>query len=568
MSGLVGALALAAIGRAPAIAEAKRPNIVVIQTDDQTSAMLHSRYVDRRGRRHVTMPRTLSLIGDRGVEFTNYYSSVPVCSPSRSTLLSGQYAHTSGLVRNVGILGGARGIERSDVYEENLATSLQAAGYHTAHFGRFVNGYGSETGIDDPTVPPGWDTWATDWTPGPVRRYYGYRLNVNGRILGPFGKAHYRAWKNKDSRRCPSLGLRCNYHADQIVTRAVRDIRRAPSGPIYVQIDHQAPHSAPDGEAHTEPARRHIGSAVRTPLPRPPGFNERDTSDKPRVLRRGAKPLEKSQIKRMKIRWRRELEALRAVDEGVGRIVRTLRQTGRLRNTYIIFVSDNGAFLGEHRYNRSKFLAYEPSTRVPLMITGPGVKRGTTSPAIVGNVDLAPTIADLAKADLQLPPDGRSMKPLLRHPRRVGHRSVILESYRLPSPSLNAHLEGEGIKVPEGRDAGISAQVPAVNYSAIRAGHYKYVKYAGGGRELYDLSADPHELANRIHWPGYARVARFFAKQLDRRQFCKGRECRKGVRNIPEPKLRRHRRPDKAERHPGKAQRHPGKDGGATPGRN
>ncbi len=537
LAGLTAALLAAALARAGEAGA--RPNIVVMQTDDQTSRMLHSVYVGPHGGRHPTMPNTLRLMGRMGVEFTNYYSTIPVCSPSRSALLSGQYGHTSGMVRNLGLLGGARGISRSAAWDGNFAAALQQAGYYTAHFGRFVNEYGNETGYDDPAVPPGWNYWATDWTPGPARRFYGYRLNVNGRIEGPFGSLRYEARKNKDSPKCPAGGLSCNYHTDQITTRALRVIRHAPKQPLYVQIDYEAPHGVADGNGESEPASRHIGSAVRTPLPRPPGFNEPKIGDKPPGLRAGASRLTRAQIAFDRERWRHELESLRAVDDSVGRVIRTLRATGRLRNTYVIFMSDNGAFFGEHRYAGSKFLAYEPSTNVPLIIRGPGVKRGRRSAAIVGNVDMAPTIADLAGAPLLIPPDGRSMEPLLRRPDRVGRRAIVLESYRLPSRALYAHLESEGIEVPDDLGASASAKVPAVNFTALRAGRYKYVEYEGGGRELYDLRLDPGELSNRIHWPGYRRVFQALDRQMRWRQFCAGITCRRGTGPLPAPKLPR-----------------------------
>ena len=537
LAGLAAVLLAVALGRSAELAHA-RPNFVVIQTDDQTARMLHSTYVDRRGKRHPTMPNTLRLIGDQGVEFSNYYASIPVCSPSRSALLSGQYGHTSGLIRNQGQFGGAGGLAASKAWNRNFAVALKRSGYFTAHFGRLVNGYGNPAGYDDPKVPPGWSYWATDWTPGKARRFYGYDLNVNGRIVGPIGPFRYEAQSKKDRRSCPAGGLNCKYHTDQITTRALRVIRSAPRRPLYVQIDYEAPHGVADGNGSSEPASRHIGSAVRTRLPRPPGFNEVDISDKPLRLRRGARRLNREEIAYVADRWRGELESLRAVDESVGRVVRTLRRTGRLRNTYIFFVGDNGAFFGEHRYAQSKFLAYEPSTNVPLVVRGPGVRRNRISGGIVSNVDIAPTIADLARVRLLLPSDGRSIRRLLRFPRRLGRRAVILESFRLPSPELYRHFEENGIDVPGDPGASASAVVPALNYSAVRAGRYKYIEYEAGGRELYDLKLDPGEVSNRVHWRGYRRVREKLERQLAWRKFCAGATCRKGTGRIPLPKLR------------------------------
>jgi hypothetical protein len=132
------------------------------------------------------------------------------------------------------------------------------------------------------------------------------------------------------------------------------------------------------------------------------------------------------------------------------------------------------------------------------------------------------------------------MKRLFRQPKKVGRRAVILESYRLPSRALYDHLQGEGVETPADLDASSSAVVPALNYTAIRAGRYKYVQYEAGGRELYDLRLDPYEVSNRIHWPGYRRVVRTFQRQMKWRRFCAGRTCRKGTGRLPLPKLRRH----------------------------
>lgn len=544
VAALAATLVGAALGRVPQFAEA-RPNIVVIQTDDQTSRMLHSTWIDRQGHRHPTMPNTLRLIAGQGLEFTNYYASIPVCSPSRSALLSGQYGHTSGLIRNLGRLGGARGISLSDVWEGNIAAALRQRGYRTAHFGRFVNEYGNESGYADPATPPGWTNWATDWTPGPVRRFYGYKLNVNGKIEGPFGRANYQSRQHKDPVRCPAGGLKCNYHTDQIATRAIREIRTRTNRPLYMQVDFEAPHGAPEEGGAAEPASRHIGTASRTKLPRPPGFNEVDIRDKPRALRAGSRRLSPVQVEAVRQKWIEELETLRSVDQSVGRIIRNLAATGRLANTFVFFISDNGAFFGEHRYAASKFLAYEPATNLPLLVRGPGVKKGRKSGAIVSNVDLAPTFARLAGARLLLPPDGRSIKPLFRHPRRVGRRAVVIESYRLPSRALYSHLEAEGVDVPDDLGASSSAVVPAVNYTALRAGRYKYIQYEGGGRELYDLKLDPGEVSNRIHWKGYRRVVRIFERQIKWRRFCSGRTCRRGTGKLPVPVIKRRKHPSR-----------------------
>ncbi len=527
------AILAVAVCRAPEMASAKRPNFVLIQADDQTAATMRAIAVDKKGKKARVMPNTLDLIGKRGVEFSNYYSSAPLCSPSRSTLLSGQYAHTSGLPRNSGRRGGALGFSLSDVFSGNLAVSLQRAGYYTSHFGDFINHYGNKTGYNKTAVPPGWDKWATAWTPGKVNRYYGYRLNVNGKIKGPFGSPNYARNANKDPIGCPSVKLDCNYSTDVLTTRAVRTIRQAKKGPMYMQVDYEAPHDGSSGSTRAEPARRYIGTAAASKLPKPPGFNERNIDDKPAVLRNRNAQLSQRKVAGIEKRYRAQLESLRAMDDGVGRIVKALKDTRRLGNTYVMVFSDHGYFLGEHRFGKSKFLPHEPSSSVNLLVRGPGVKKDSTSSAIVGNVDMAPTIADLAGAKLGLKPDGRSFANVLKRPGKARSRSVILESYLRPSEALNQHLGSRGAA-----GATVSGAVPYVNYTGLRAGRYKYIAYEPGGHELYDMKADPFELSNKVKSKRYRRVVKVMDRELTARQFCAGIECRKGVRNLPKPKPR------------------------------
>ena len=111
---------------------------------------------------------------------------------------------------------------------------------------------------------------------------------------------------------------------------------------------------------------------------------------------------------------------LLSVDDQVERIMNTLRLEGQLDNTYVIFLSDNGYFGGEHRIRQGKYLPHEPSSHVPMMIRGPGILPGQTSSTLVSNVDIASTIADIADADPTLQQDGRSLLPVrLRRPRRA-----------------------------------------------------------------------------------------------------------------------------------------------------
>jgi arylsulfatase A-like enzyme len=195
--------------------------------------------------------------------------------------------------------------------------------------------------------------------------------------------------------------------------------------------------------------------------------------------------------------YRQRLESLLAIDEGVAQIVTALRAAGELDNTLIVYTSDNGFFHGEHRIPSGKVQVYEPSVRVPLILRGPGVPRGRTlvEPSI--NVDLAPTILGAANMRPGRVMDGRSLLPLLAHPSRRWGRDVLLET-----PS----------------------------YAGVRTPRYKYVEYAGGARELYDLARDPDELESQHANAAYATIRAELARRLIALRNCRGAACRAGPR--------------------------------------
>ena len=123
------------------------------------------------------------------------------------------------------------------------------------------------------------------------------------------------------------------------------------------------------------------------------------------------------------------LESLRDIDDGVRQIIGTLSQTGRLQNTYVIFASDNGFFFGEHRLLGGKFLAYEPATHLPLLIRGPGIKPGSSTGELAANIDIAPTVLELAGAKADKSIDGRSLVPFMRDPDLRTRRPILFESF-------------------------------------------------------------------------------------------------------------------------------------------
>ena len=528
LAALLGAalvlLLVAPLDRSPAA----RPNFVVIQTDDQNAATVRARLRGKVGGFKPVMPHAVRQILNRGTEFRNYYASSPVCSPSRASLLSGQYPWNNGVESNSGPNGGWNGWVNNPVYRQNLVTTLHRSGYRTAHFGKFTNGYFDTThGSVERKVPPGWTDWfTTSYEVG--THFYGYRLNVNGRATRPIGSLHYRQYgPGIDPRKCSLRKLEdfwplgdCNYSGDVFTAAAVREIRRENRRPFYIQIDYQAPHGDVAAPRGPQPASREIGTARRTPLPRPPSFNEADFSDKPALIRDLAPdPMGPGAIRRLTFSYRRYLESLRSVDDGVGAIMRALRQSGKLGRTYVFLLSDHGLFLGEHRYDWGKFMPYEDSASPLMAVRGPGVRRGRVSREVVGNIDVPVTIMRLARARPGYAVDGRSLRPYWRHPGRQTNRAMAI--------AIDSRQDDGS--------ASASAHAPALRYRGFRAGRYKYIRYDQGGEELYDLARDPNEMNNRAGAPAYSSVLAWMRARLNRVTECQAGVCRAPLPEPPRP---------------------------------
>ena len=433
-------------------------------TDDQTVESLR------------VMPNVQRLLAAQGTSFTNSFASFPLCCPSRATFLTGQYAHNHTVMGNRPPQGGYEKIRPT--HANTLPAWLQRAGYHTIHIGKYLNGYGS----DDPTeVPTGWTEWYGSVDPS-TYSFYDYTLNENGNLV-QYGSQP------------------ADYQADVYTAKAVDAIRRlAPSArPFFLKVAYLAPHSGrprepddPSAQATPVPAPRHRDRFANEPLPTPPSFNEADLSDKPQAIRN--RPLlHPGRIASVAENYRQRLESLLAVDEGVASIVAALDAAGELRNTLIVFTSDNGFFHGEHRIAAGKVELYEPSVRVPLILRGPGVARAIVHPEAVVNADVPATIVAAARARAERTLDGRSLLPLTGSPTLRWGRDILLET-----PS----------------------------YSAIHTPRYVYAEHATGEQELYDLVDDPHQLVSRHADPAIATVADELARRLARLRTCSGASCR------------------------------------------
>jgi len=524
-------LAAVAVLASPGLAQASRPNIVVIQTDDQRAGSVKATFREASGKKARVMPNTVKQIFQRGTQFSNYYATSPVCSPSRASLLTGQYPHNHGLIQNDAPLGGWQGWQALAAYNDNLPVVLQQAGYRTSHFGKIMNGYyDTESGRVETTVPPGWDRWfSTSFTRGAL--FYGYEVNDDGIARSNFGNPLYRFETGLDPKRCDVRTLTrqrfaggCRHLTDTMTRAAVREIRRNAGEPLFMQIDYQAPHGDIRPPVGPMPATRHLGSTETTSLPRPANYNEADISDKSQLIQDAAPTrLGYWQNRRLERSYQRYIASLRAVDDGVGAIIRTLRNAGELSNTYFIFLSDHGYFFGEHRFSSAKFLPYDASARVSMAVSGPGVPPGGHSKELVGNVDIAPTILRLTGAEAGFEMDGRPLRRFWRDPDRISRRPLGL-TYRR-----------SGVEPGDGGTS-VSNKAPSLAYDGFMVGPYKYFRYkASGEAELYDLRRDPSELRNVIDAPDYSQVRKYMEFWLPRVSGCSGSDCRDWLPKWPAP---------------------------------
>ncbi len=450
-----------------------QPNIVLILTDDEDVAS------------HRFMPKTKALIEDAGTTFDNFFVSYAFCCPSRASILRGQYGHNTHVVGNELPFGGYEKLLQQGLEKSTVATWLQAAGYHTALFGKYINRYEPNRG-----VPPGW----TDWYGGGTDAHqgYNYSLNENGRIV--------------------AYGTAPDDYANDVLTRkAVAVIKRSTAAgqPFFLYVSTFTPHSP------AAAAPRHLHLFRDAELPRPPSFDEADVSDKPRVIQ-SFPHLEGHALAWLEDEYRRRLQSLQAVDDMVETIVGALKATGVLERTYVIYTSDNGFHMGEHRMIAGKDTGYEEDIRVPMVMRGPGVPKGGHIGAMALNIDLAPTFADMAGVRTPEFVDGRSFLPLLADPGHPWRRSFLIERRQLEQQYIDL-AEQQGVT----RD-----QLDRHAYlEGLRTHEWAYMEYATGERELYNVQDDPYELDNLIGTADPA-LAAALAAHLGKLARCAGAACR------------------------------------------
>ena len=537
---LAAALALLAIvGAGVAAREASgassQKNVIFILTDDMTYSELSA------------MPNVQSLIAAQGTSFNEAYISFPLCCPSRATMMSGQYMHNHGVHGNFPPNGGWPKFRSHE--SDDLPVWLHGDGYYNVHIGKYLNGYGTvDNGLP---VPQDWDEWYGKVSEDAL--YFNYQLIEK---TGPLATPHITFYGDQPD----------DYQTDVFTNRAVDFVKDSGVSrqPFWLNLWFNSPHGPFD------PAPRDAYRFAGTPLPKLPGFNEKDISDKPKWLRKQArKRITKKQAKVIDNERRRQEEQLASVDQAVGELVQTLKNKGILDDTYIIFSSDNGFFRGEHRIVTGKYLPYDPASRVPLIIRGPGIPAGGVSNELVWNGDIPQTILQIASGSQMDSLDGRSFLPYAENPWQRSTRPILLEGDTGPggtgaesaqSSSARArearvHVAGrKGVDNLEQEPDAIKSATntdTAPAYRSIRTDRYEYTVYANGQTELYDMKRDPAQLNSLALDPRYRPVRKWLYAQLVPLSGCAGPSCRIELGPDPAPlskkALRRQRKKRKGQ---------------------
>ena len=438
-----------------------RPNIIFILIDD-----LRWDELGIAGHPYVKTPN-IDRIGKEGAVFRNAFMTTPLCSPSRASFLTGQYAHTHGITDNV---------DRSAASHKlvTFPLRLHQAGYETAFVGKWHMG-------NDDSPRPGFDRWVSFKGQG---TYLDPGFNIDGKSVKGSG-----------------------YITDILTEHAVEFIQRRRDKPFLIYLAHKAIHpevtQRDDGSVNLAdaelfiPAERHRNLYAGKVVPRRPNYKIAPAG-KPALQRRigNLPPLGVATATRDETILGRQ-RSLAAIDEGVGKILEVLRATRQLENTVVVFAGDNGYFYGEHGLSVERRLAYEEAIRMPLLVRYPKtIRAGTVRRELALNIDLAPTLLQLAGLEVPVTMQGRSLVPLLKGARPAWRHSFLIEYY----------------------SDKVFPRIVQMGYRAVRSERWKYIQYSElpGMDEFYDLRTDPYEMKNLIDRPAASKALAGMKTEMER----------------------------------------------------
>lgn len=407
---------------------------------------------DQRWDTLFAMPHLAASLGRDALRFDNAFVTNPVCCPFRSSLLAGGFpSHQTGVLTATPLNGAAARFDDS----ETLATLLSRRGYRTGLIGKYLNFYDQIA----PRVPPGWNRFMVATTP--------YRWWNTEWIVGASGVDGPAEGQRQ------TTGAYITYVEAEA---ALAFLDEASAGePFFLLVATHAPHRPAIPPQADDGRWRDFSYRARA-------FDEEDLADKPDYVRRREDFFHQHNAESglVGVLPRGQLEALGAVDRMVRDLMVRLEERGLADNTVVVFTSDNGMLWGEHRLF-TKSLPYEESIRVPLLMRLPGVAPRVMTELVAVDLDLAATLLDLA--GIERPAEGRSLLPLAE-----GHGAGWRDALRFENFGVDPDV------------------VPP--WVALRTDRWKYVEYATGERELYDLEDDPFELDNRVAGPRVADAER------------------------------------------------------------
>jgi N-acetylglucosamine-6-sulfatase len=464
-----------------------RPNIVFVLTDDLALDLVRF------------MPHVLAMERD-GLTFRNYFVSDSLCCPSRASIFTGDFPHNTHVLSNAGARGGFRGFYRAGDQWRTFNLALQRQGYLTAMMGKWLNGYletkssphEATSAADVPSnyVGPGWNEWSVAGWGYPE---FNYQLNQGGTV--------YNFGHQPD-----------DYLTDVLARKGVSFIHAAAARhqPFFLELATFTPHRP------YVPAPRDRNDFPGLKAPRPPSFDVLPTHP-PRWLS-VRPPLTAHQIKQIDYVFRREAQAVQSIDRMIGQIEQALQATGQARNTYIVFSSDNGLHTGEYRLMPGKLTAFDTDIHVPLIVTGPGVKPGTTTKAMAENIDLAKTFAAIGGTTMVN--DGHSLLRIWHGQSVRDWRNVALIEHYAPRPT--------------NRDPDYQPRASGLpnTYAAMRTPDFLYVQYSDGEIEFYDLRNDPYELHNIAGRLSYRQLAQLYY-ELRALKHCHGGQSCWAATHVP-----------------------------------
>ncbi|PNY29948.1 Arylsulfatase [Tolypocladium capitatum] len=453
---------LAAGGYAKDRCKAKRPNIILILTDDQD---LHLGSLDY-------MPSVQRELISEGTSFSNHFTTVSQGCPSRASLLRGQHAHNTNLTHVQAPGGNYAKWKASGQDEDYLPFWLNKAGYHT----------------ECKPPPNHLEPWAYDYnTPvfsknglAPVL-YSGYHQTdvIRAKVYAA-AFLHARTLAGRELIMRNSLS-RLNY-----LTQKEQD------RPFFLTIAPAAPHVELSG--FPKPQERHKDSFLEAEAPKPVNFNPLDyfARQKPSWLKR-LQQLKDSAIDLLEVHFHLRIQALLGVDEIVHDVVKLLEGKYVMHNTYIVYTSDNGYHLGQHRVPAGKSLPYLKDTNLPFIVRGPGVPTGKKSRLPGTHLDLAPTFLDIACVDPQSFPvylDGRSLLDNWHNPKRTANGSESASR-----DIINVEFWGSSVFEIIGHSGRSNNSYKTIRIVGEETA-WLYSKWCTGDTELYETYFDPFELEN------------------------------------------------------------------------